>query len=225
MTFTLLDRRNKEVWVCFPSSGGVCDLALIWNWNYNTWTIRDLPNVQTGASSTSSPTYFQDLWDYGDALQWNEEDVQHWALASGATSLAAEAIIMSPPDTTGILLVDDSVLFNAATITGTVEKTSCDFIGLAQDGKPASDFNQWKLVLAIHPMVDALDGTVLAVAVGSQDNPRDTPTWGSSQNFIVGTDQKLDFYVTGKHYAIRFTCTSEFKLLGYSIDVTALGQL
>ena len=49
--FTLLNHRENEVWVCYPtlaSLSGECDEALIWNYRDNTWTIRDLDNVTAG---------------------------------------------------------------------------------------------------------------------------------------------------------------------------------
>ena len=49
--FTLLNHRENEIWVCYPtlaSLAGECDEALIWNYRDNTWTIRDLVSVTSG---------------------------------------------------------------------------------------------------------------------------------------------------------------------------------
>jgi hypothetical protein len=224
ITFTLLDRRNREIWICFPSSGGVCDLALIWNWHFNTWTTRDLPGIRAGASSISSPVYTNDLWDYGDSYTWEEESVQTWQL-SGQATLSAEAVIISPPDTSGILLVDSSETFAGVEVEGTIEKDACDFLAVDSDGKPAADFAQYKHVLAIHPIVDAVDGTEIYVTVGSQTNPRAAVVWGETQIFIVGLLSKTDHYISGQHYAVKFMWKTECKFLGYYIDVVPLGQL
>jgi len=51
--FTLLNHRETEIWICYPtvsSLSGECDEALIWNYRDNTWTIRDLNNVVSGDS-------------------------------------------------------------------------------------------------------------------------------------------------------------------------------
>jgi len=50
--FTLLNHRENEIWICYPtlaSIEGECDEALIWNYRDNTWTIRELNNVSSGA--------------------------------------------------------------------------------------------------------------------------------------------------------------------------------
>lgn len=225
ITFTLLDRTNREIWVCFPAEGsGVCNLALIWNWLYNTWTIRDLPNVRSGAASLSSPTFSLDLWEYGDAKVWNEEELETWETTPEA-SLKPETIVMSPSDTTGILQVDESTTFGSGVIAGCVEKDACDFIGLDSDGKPAADFQSFKMVLAVHPMFEAAYGTEVYITVGSQPTPSSDIAWGEKKIFTVGLSDKTDHYISGKHYAIKFEWTTTCKLLGYSLDVVPLGQL
>jgi len=49
--FTLLNHRENEIWVCYPtlaSLAGECDEALIWNYRDNAWTVRDLDSVTGG---------------------------------------------------------------------------------------------------------------------------------------------------------------------------------
>jgi len=49
--FTLLNHRENEVWVCYPtlaSFAGECDEALVWNYRDNAWTVRDLDSVTAG---------------------------------------------------------------------------------------------------------------------------------------------------------------------------------
>tara|TARA_E500000331_G_scaffold7131_1_gene6938 strand:- start:1649 stop:5203 length:3555 start_codon:yes stop_codon:yes gene_type:complete len=49
--FTLLNHRQNEIWICYPtlaSLAGESDEALIWNYRDNTWTLRDLNSVTSG---------------------------------------------------------------------------------------------------------------------------------------------------------------------------------
>jgi len=49
--FTLLNHRENEIWVCYPtiaSLAGECDEAIIWNYRDNAWTVRDLDSVTAG---------------------------------------------------------------------------------------------------------------------------------------------------------------------------------
>jgi hypothetical protein len=44
------DRLTREVWILFPTGGTELDTALVWNWAYNTWTIRSLSRVMGAAA-------------------------------------------------------------------------------------------------------------------------------------------------------------------------------
>lgn len=45
-TFVTPNRRNKEVWMCFPEAGETyATMAIIWNWEDNTLSVRDLPGI------------------------------------------------------------------------------------------------------------------------------------------------------------------------------------
>ena len=49
--FALLNHKENEVWVCYPtlaSLSGECNEALIWNYRDNAWTLRDLDSVTAG---------------------------------------------------------------------------------------------------------------------------------------------------------------------------------
>jgi len=49
--FTLLNHRENEIWVCYPtlaSLAGECNEALIYNYRDYTWTVRDLNSVTSG---------------------------------------------------------------------------------------------------------------------------------------------------------------------------------
>jgi hypothetical protein len=50
-SFLATNPYTNEVWVCFPESGQTtCSKALVWNWEDDTWGLRDLTNVTYGAS-------------------------------------------------------------------------------------------------------------------------------------------------------------------------------
>ena len=55
--FTLLNRRQDEIWICYPSvarDDGQCDKVLIWNYRDNTWTIREQSPMWR---AVTAPTY------------------------------------------------------------------------------------------------------------------------------------------------------------------------
>lgn len=55
-SFLSVNPYTSEVWVCFPESGqSVCTKAALWNWEDDTWGLRDLSNI-THAAGGELPT-------------------------------------------------------------------------------------------------------------------------------------------------------------------------
>jgi hypothetical protein len=53
--FVVANYQTNEVWVCFPESGmAACTLALVWNWQDDTFSTRQLSNVTYGGSGQPS---------------------------------------------------------------------------------------------------------------------------------------------------------------------------
>lgn len=55
----VVNERKKEVWVIYPISypNNVCSMALVWNWAFNTWTMREMPAVATASYAKGSAVY------------------------------------------------------------------------------------------------------------------------------------------------------------------------
>ena len=228
ITFTLIDRRNREIWVCFPmSGGGVCTTALVWNWFLGTWTIRDLPDIRAGASSIHSPTYVNDLWDGADTYDWDTESTQDWALPGNR--VYAEVLLLAPADLSGVMQVDDSNSFAGTDFASYVERTGLSVVALSTDGKTVADPEIWKTLIAIHPRIKAPISAQFSIELGSQIVPEGTVTWNAAQTFTVGTDLKVDANppVCGRFFAVRISHAGgvDWDLYGYDLDVVAGGQL
>ena len=57
-TFLVHNKIKNEVWICYPRTGatsGFADTALIWNYRDDTWTTRDLPNLNFAAQGLVDP--------------------------------------------------------------------------------------------------------------------------------------------------------------------------
>ena len=61
------DHNNKEVWIYYTSQGsltGWADVALIWNWEIQEWTVKDLSGISHIAQGYVDPTNISvDSWD------------------------------------------------------------------------------------------------------------------------------------------------------------------
>lgn len=226
LTRVVPHNRDREMWVLFSlGGGGLLNTALVWNWYLNTWTIRDLPNVRAAASSLYSPVFVRDLWDDGEAYQWDQESEILWG--ESLRRMFAETILMSPVDLTGILMRDPSVYqFSGADYTSYVERIGIAAAGF-REGQVIIDPEVVKHVQAIWPRITAALGTQITVKIGTQDSPSDAVSWAAPGTFTVGTDEKVDLYQSGKLIAVRFeeTGSVNWELHGYDIELASHGLL
>ena len=87
-TFVSLNRREDEIWVCFPNrnanAAGDCNEALIWNYRENHWTIRDLPNARSGFNA---PMIRSNTFDVADErlILVSRPDNRFYATDEGST--------------------------------------------------------------------------------------------------------------------------------------------
>lgn len=87
-TFVSLNRREDEMWICFPNQSanaqGDCNEALIWNYRENHWTIRDLPNVRSGFNA---PMVRNNTFQLADErlILVGREDSRFFAMDEGNT--------------------------------------------------------------------------------------------------------------------------------------------
>ncbi|HSW65364.1 MAG TPA: hypothetical protein VLH56_18955 [Dissulfurispiraceae bacterium] len=212
--------KNQEMWLCFPKDSGVLDTALVWNWGNNTWTIIELPNVRAITSSLYSPIYDFDLWDTGQVLRWDEENVAQWG--DPARTRFQENLLFSPEDTSGLRKQEAGVVTaDGVAYRSYVERTGLCYTGLSRDGKPQANPTTMKNSLAIWPRIEAAEGSEFLVYVGSQMCPDGAITWADPVTFTVGVDIKVDVYITGRLYSVRFEATNAvaWKLTGYDAEV------
>ena len=101
-TFTVHNERFDEIWVCFPDtdSSGACNKALIWNYVYNTWSERDLPNVFAGSQGPNIVSSAFDQSDFRPVL----------------------------PSTSSLKLMDDGTTFSGTEFTAHVERKGMDLV-------------------------------------------------------------------------------------------------
>jgi hypothetical protein len=205
-TRVFADYSNTEMWICFVSTDsetGYADTALIWNWIEDTWTIRDLPDISTGAYGVVDPQTPDD-WD-ADSGTWNTDSTV-WNDRN--YNPAKLKILLCSPVNNSIYLLGDTSLFDTESFTSTLEKSSMYF----------DDDHSFKSIQSITPHVMG-DGVITA-RVGYQRLQSDPITWKGPYVFNIGSDYKIDCKVTGRYISVRFDIesTSEWVFNGYTLE-------
>jgi len=221
-TFVIPNYLRKEIWVCFPSQtaiSGIPNKALIWNYDNNTLSSRDIPAAFAGALGKVIPPTSQS-WD-ADSGTW-DDDASDWIVSSN--DFTSREILLACPTATLLKGVERLDTFNGTNMTSFVQREGLAVFGKDSEGKPKSDFSLRKLWTGLYPKIEGT-GPV-DVRVGVQEKAGGAITWATSQSFIPGTDDKLDFALSGRLLAIEFKSSgaTNWKLSGYDLEVQPLGK-
>jgi len=119
-SFTVADYNRNEMLACYPAGGYTYpNRAVIWNWNTNTLTIRDLPNPSSMGFGVAFVSTTSDAWGAETTLNGT---ITAGSPASGAslTVTATGASTGKPAfPTSGTVVVDEEQI----TYTGTTSTT------------------------------------------------------------------------------------------------------
>lgn len=217
-SFTCNFQAKHEVWFCFPMDGNAYpNMAMIWNWQDNTLTLRqlnDVSHIEPGLLSDVPGTWAgaSGTWDAQTAV-W---DVRSYGAAENS-------LIQVRPNATALTLTESTNLFSGSAMTSSVERTGIAVPFVA--GK-APDFSSYKFIRSIWPRIEGTDGGQVSISVGTQNQIDGSVTWESPVLYTIGTTQKIDCRVAGRLLAVKIESTSdvEWRLHGYEIDVQPGGR-
>jgi hypothetical protein len=236
--FLTINPQKSEVWVCFPESGSGpwCNKALIYNWQYGTYTVRELARaayignglVPFGQAGATTLTWGTITGSWGSSpLTWGERgftNAEHNLLLCQAE--ADPTVSSSSTTTPKLLKLDVGTQFDGASYTSYLEREGLTIAGQDRAGNPVVDLQSFKYVRAVWPYVEANPGTTIGIQVGSQKDLTDAINWSSVQTFTVGTDRKVNCRVMGRYISVRFITThsDDWYITGYDLDIDKMGR-
>lgn len=225
-TYVYANYAEKEMWVCYVESGHLAALpnkALVWNWSYNTWGVRDLPNnnAAVGSGGYGTPHIEGGVVDTssgGDTWATNDGTWDTWTVPWGNIGYNPQE--QSPLMAADKLYKGDSTdQFDGTSMTTRLERQDIP-LGVPDQGTQ-DDIVRIK---RIYPRIDG--NAAVNIYVGSQMAPGDAVDYQSPVSFTPGTDRKVDVRRTGNHAAIRFESTGnqQWSLSGYDIEYEIVGK-
>lgn len=199
---------KSEIWVCIPVTGSsIPNMALVWNWETNTWTFRELPGVHHAASgvidATAGESFDTDTGTFEeDADAFNYTDYTQ----------AAQRMVMAD-DSTKLYLVDSTKQFDGVDYSAYV----------VREGMDLGDSTRIKLVKSVRPRIEG-SGTVYVTVGGTNDLAAAT-TWGAPQPFVIGSTYKVDTLQAWRYVAIKFETTAQatWRLKSFDLEFEDAG--
>lgn len=210
-SFVFHNKKTAEVFVCIPVGASLPDMALVWNYSTDTWSVRELPQVSSAAlgfvSATSSPTI--------DSVA-TVIDSDTSLIDAGAASIAQPAIMLASPTDTKNYLLD-----GAEDANGTAQTTRLERKGMHLDAPEVV-----KLIRGVRPRIDGDTGATVSVYVGASMDVDAEPTWAGPYTFTIGSTLKVDTLVSGRWAAVRFesSAANKWSLRSFDIDYVLTGQ-
>lgn len=220
------DTSEQKVWFCFPSgSSTVPDLAIVWDYEENTWIPIGIPASAHMLYTESSDASSESLAWNQDTGTWND-DPGLWGSATfrnlNYELLSARAEPLDPK----ILSMS-----REWTIEGDFKPCYVERVGLpiaGQDrrtGEPTIDLDSVKFVRTVWPKLRCTPGKAVKIRIGMQWVPDGPVTWGPLQTFDPREQNKLNVLMSGRFLCFRLESYDDmyWELDGYDLDLDLIG--
>lgn len=228
-TFTAKDVRRNEVWVCFVEEGNpteYANLALVWNYQYNTWTIREIPNLSAAALGRVAVVPSNTTFDA--AVGTFDENLQPFG-ARPIFPIERRLVLARALATSKLYDMRGEYTNDGAVATSVLERVNLAIAGQSRSGEIQVDPTVWKQVTALYPKIDTFGQDVtIRIRIGTQPFIGGPVTWRSPFDFNPRTDEYVPVNVGGYVLAVRFedrNNTLPWALHGYDMEIIPGGLL
>ena len=228
---------RSEIWFCFPESGQTQPtMALVWNWQDNKFSQRDLCKITTtnGTRSTvatqgvtciapgvvSSST--NAAWS-GDSEAW-DSDTSTWEQRD-YSPLNYQLLAADRSGSKRIYNMDSTTQFDGTNYRVMFERVGLSIIGRDREGQPKNDNEVVKLLTELWPRFEGTAGTEVSIEIGTQMGVNDATDWGTPFTFTIGSQQKINPYRSGKFISLRFSWSGSTwaRLVNYEMQIESVG--
>lgn len=225
-TIVTMNYPRREIWIAYVEAGATSEYlthALIWNWDDNTLTIKELPDlsyINYGHVDDDTATTFDGASGTFDAASAPFGD-------SGTSPADYQLLFAKAYSSAQFLHGDENYDSNGTNYTSYLERTGLAVAGNDRQGNLKVDPYSVKFVRAIFPKIISTGSPTVQISVGMQDDLNGAVRWDGPHDFVVGTDLKIDTALSGKYLAIRIEDSSNipWELTGYTLDMDIISGL
>lgn len=226
-SFVTVNSALHEVWICIPPVGqDVCTLAYCWNWDNQTWSLRDLPNIEYAALGYID-SGVTDIWN-SDSNTWDSDSSVWNAVTYSAPNLRLVGV---SPDNLSFYDLEPSTFDSTGEpIFATLEKT---YIAVPANSRMQPDLFIEKYFQRLWLRIKGTDGTTVQVTLAAVDS-RTFQIYGPTEQFIytIGETSYIDFALTSALLFLRLDALPgdsvlmqpPWTLSGYEIEYVTTGR-
>jgi len=198
-------------------------MALIWNYAYNTWTVREIPSISAVATQR---IFLNPPETWADVTGSWAEKINTWGAADNLKSFRG-TIAFSDVFTQTVFSLDDRYFLGSVGAHSFLERTGIDIAANA-DGAYVHVPERVRLLIEIMPLIEAEPNKTFQWSIGTQERYSDPVAWIKTGTWnINGPVPHFDVGVSGRLLAFRLeeTGSTPWRLTGYKMDVAGLGYL
>jgi hypothetical protein len=224
-TVVALNPPKQEVWICFVETGSTSEYltkALVWNWDLNTWAVKDLPDLTFLAYGNIS----QNLETFDGSVGVTFDNDVGTFDGDGVTDAKQEILFSKAYIDSQLFHGDTGYTDDGTAFLSYLERTGLAVVGQDRQGGLKVDPSVRKFLRSIYPKISAPSPVTILISAGSQETPDGPVTWEGPYEFNTGTDLKVDFRVNGPYLAVRFEETGSlpWEMTGYGLDIDVVSR-
>lgn len=209
----------NEVWICFPSNttqSPECDLALIYNYQDNSWTTRDLPLIRAakqGLVESLGQQIVGPTWGDYTTENWDDLAQVQWGGPSSTDNPTALTLLTASTENLKFYQIDKTLTFDGVSFQAGIERFGVHM-------------NASELVKHITRLVPRITDGQANIYVGGEINPGQGVFWQGPFLFTPGQQFDITCRVSGRYLAFRIESVgdSPFQLSGFAISMDGEGQ-
>lgn len=219
-TRVAVNEQFKEVWVFFTEEGAtapVATTALIWNWEDNTWTERDLPDVYYATTGIYTGDGNADTFDSAVGTIDSEtalfDETNYPAIR--------KRLLMASAANSKCYIADQDFSFDGVAYTASLERKKLGIVGRDRQGNWKVDQEAVKFLRNLYLKFSSPNAVNVNVFIGVQLKPNASVSWQGPYTFDTMEDTTIYCTVTTKLISVRFEIASgqNCKFIGYDIDM------
>lgn len=211
-SFVVADHVHKEILACYPAqSSSVVNKAVIWNWEKDTFTFRDLPTTSHIGVGVLAANPGGKIWS--TATKTWDADSEAWGSADYDAHL--ENLVFADVSNTKFYRDNVGNQEDTANMTSYIERSGYDL------GDPQSV----KFVSAVYPQIEVSGDNTVNVYIGRQMSTEEGITWEGPIAFNPNSQSKVSCRVSGKYFGVKVESTTDidWRLHGLAFEVQKKG--
>lgn len=211
---TLTLPNKAEILFCVPQGQDEsCNLAYVWNYVDDKWSVRDLPNIVHSHATYVPEGVGVTTWD-GDPGTWDADFVSWDSTPRGGFY---ERAVAASAEQERLYVFDEGDMYvDGLPVYGELERLSM----------PIGDSSRVKFVDRVFPRIVGTPGQTVKIQLGGQIDAADSIVWGQEQDYTLGSSDGISCSVMGRFISIRIRAQTAEKwtVAGWQLQVRERGQ-